>query len=421
MTQTTADPAHRFTPGTPDELSAFVRESAAARRALYPVGGGTGLDYGYPPPVPGVVVSTERFAGVIDYPARDMTVTVQAGMTMARLAELLHGERQQLPIDVPHAERATLGGMLATNVSGARRLGYGTLRDYVIGISAVDGQGRLFQAGGRVVKNVAGYDLCKLLVGSLGTLAVITQITFKLRPLPETTGLLWGTFDQADALEAALARLLTSDARPVMVEALDATAAGLVAGFSRGRDARAPGPWTLIVGVEGTAADVAWQLDRLRQELGPCRPHALEIIPDDAAAALRTALTHFQAADEPPLVFRANLLPSRTVAFLDAAARQGIAVQAHAGNGIVIGHLPPTIASAAQAETRLSLLRRLARQHHGNLVIPRCPAEWKADLPLFGEPEPAWPLMQRVKAALDPHGLLNPGRFLDAAADTIRV
>src|SRR5262249_13131056 len=122
---------------------------------------------------------------VIDYPARDMTITVQAGITIAKLQEVLHAENQRLPVDVPLADRATLGGVLATNTSGPRRYGFGTLRDYVIGISAVNDLGEEIKVGGRVVKNVAGYDLCKLFIGSLGTLGIISQVTLKLRPLPE--------------------------------------------------------------------------------------------------------------------------------------------------------------------------------------------------------------------------------------------
>ena len=111
---------------------------------------------------------------VIDYPARDMTITVQAGITIAELQTLLAAENQRLPVDVPHADRATLGGALAVNVSGPRRYGFGTLRDYVIGISTVNDEGQEVKAGGRVVKNVAGYDLCKLHIGALGTLGIIT-------------------------------------------------------------------------------------------------------------------------------------------------------------------------------------------------------------------------------------------------------
>src|SRR5262249_54058090 len=167
------------------EVSALVREISSKDQAIYALGGRTMLDYGLPPTRAGIAIDLTELNQVIDYPARDMTVTVQAGITIAKLQELLATENQRLPIDVPLAEQATLGGAIATNISGPRRYGFGTFRDYVIGISVVNDEGQQVKAGGRVVKNVAGYDLCKLHVGALGTLGIITQVTLKLRPLPE--------------------------------------------------------------------------------------------------------------------------------------------------------------------------------------------------------------------------------------------
>src|SRR5260370_6777693 len=143
-----------------------------------------------------------------------MTVTVRAGITLAGLRDLLAGEKQRLPVDVPHADRATLGGALAVNVSGPRRFGFGTLRDYVIGISTINDEGQETKAGGRVVKNVAGYDLCKLHIGALGTLGIITQATLKVRPLPEAQALLTLGCDSAN-LGSLLDRLHASRTRPV--------------------------------------------------------------------------------------------------------------------------------------------------------------------------------------------------------------
>ncbi len=152
-------------------------------------------------------LSTTGISGVIDYPARDMTVTVEAGFALRDLQRLLASERQRLPVDCPKPEEATLGGMVATNASGSRRFGNGTLRDYVIGISAVDGHGTAFKAGGRVVKNVAGYDFCKLLTGSVGTLGVITQVTLKVRPLPEVSTFVVAPVVSLEQAESVLRRL----------------------------------------------------------------------------------------------------------------------------------------------------------------------------------------------------------------------
>ena len=145
------------------------------------------INYGNEPTRPGQTLDLTGLAKIVDYTPRDMTILVEAGVRMADLAATLAAEGQQLPIDVPRASEATIGGVVATNWNGPRRYGHGTVRDYVIGIHAVDGRGVAFKGGGRVVKNVAGYDFCKLLTGSLGTLGVITQLAFKVKPQPECT------------------------------------------------------------------------------------------------------------------------------------------------------------------------------------------------------------------------------------------
>src|SRR5579862_7303632 len=219
-----------FVPKSQDELRRFLIENhAGPKRAIAPVGGRTALDFGYPFSKPAVTVDLTSLKSVVDFPARDMTITVEAGITIDQLATVLASEKQRLPIDVSQSSRATLGGAIATNTSGSRRFGHGTFRDYVIGITAVTAQGQEFHSGGRVVKNVAGYDLCKLLVGSLGTLAVITQVTLKLKPIVESSVLVWATFDGPGNVDAAVADLLNSQTRPVAVDTLNPAAAAMVA------------------------------------------------------------------------------------------------------------------------------------------------------------------------------------------------
>src|SRR5436190_358976 len=196
-------------PGSVAELADLVRRAAGEGQALYPLGGRTMLDLGLPPARAGLGIDLRGLTHVIDYPARDMTITAEAGITLGKLQELLRAENQRLPIDVPRAADATLGGALAANVSGPRRYGFGTFRDYVIGMSTVNDEGQETKAGGRVVKNVAGYDLPKLHVGALGTLGTISQVTLKLRPLPEESALLTFRCGPA-ALDGLLDRLHAS-------------------------------------------------------------------------------------------------------------------------------------------------------------------------------------------------------------------
>src|SRR3954468_17658593 len=194
------------------------RAAYAANEAVYLVGGGTALDYGNASSQPGQSLDLTVLNRVVDYTPRDMTIVVEAGVRMADLAATLAAEGQHLPIDVPRASAATIGGVVATNWNGPRRFGHGTIRDYVIGIHAVDGRGVPFKAGGRVVKNVAGYDFCKLLTGSLGTLGVITKIALKVKPQTECVGVIVANCETLAVAEESLRGLAMLEAPPVAID-----------------------------------------------------------------------------------------------------------------------------------------------------------------------------------------------------------
>jgi glycolate oxidase FAD binding subunit len=396
-------------PATVADLGETIREAAAAGQAVYPLGGGTMLGRGLPPTKPGVAVTTARLDQILDYPARDMTVTVQAGITLARLGNLLATENQRLPVEVPNASRATLGGAMAVNVSGPRRYGNGTLRDYVIGISVVNDQGHEIKAGGRVVKNVAGYDLCKLYVGSLGTLGIISQVTLKLKPRPEEHALLTLGCG-AETVGPLLDLLHRSRTRPVCLELLNAAAARVVGAAAGGGLPEAP--WVIVVGFEGNREAVGWQVQQLIREAPAGQGIAVNVLADTSADPLWAALGEFAAWPDARLTFQANLLPSAVAAFcLQGADADGLLVQAHAGSGIVIGHAGGDL-TAERAAAMLKGRLATATAARGNLIVTRCPPSWKAALPVWGTPrDDAW-LMRRVKDALDPRGLFNPGRFV---------
>jgi glycolate oxidase FAD binding subunit len=394
-------------PGSVAEVADLVRRAAADGQAIYPFGGGTALDHGLPPTKHGVAVDLRRLSQVIDYPARDMTITVQAGITLARLQEVLAAENQRLPVDLPHPDRATLGGALSTNASGPRRYGFGTLRDYVIGISVVNDEGHEIKAGGRVVKNVAGYDLCKLYVGALGTLGIITQVTLKLRPRPEEQVLL-AVPCADDEIGPLLDRLHASPTRPVCVELLSAAAVRAL-----GAGERLPAtPWVVVLGYEDNRHAVIWQVQRVVGELAG---GGLDAWAGRSGGWLWDALRDFPCRPGTVLTFRANLLPRATAEFCRSAAAlpEAPLLQAHAGNGIVVGHVDgPLTLERAQAMLKGLLDHATAAQ--GNVIVPRCPPAWKAVLPVWGAPRGDLWLMRRVKEQLDPRRLFNPGRFVDA-------
>ena len=188
--------------GDPADVAEAIR-AAYHRRANLSARRRHGARFRHAPTQPRHDLDLTGLVKVVDYTPRDMTILVEAGVRMADLAATLAAEGQQLPIDVPRASEATIGGVVATNWNGPRRYGHGTIRDYVIGIHAVDGRGVAFKGGGRVVKNVAGYDFCKLLTGSLGTLGVITQLALKVKPLPERSATIVADCDDLAVAEDA--------------------------------------------------------------------------------------------------------------------------------------------------------------------------------------------------------------------------
>ncbi|MGH7136944.1 MAG: FAD-binding oxidoreductase [Pirellulales bacterium] len=398
-------------PASQEELVAQLRGCYESTTPCYPIGGGTSLDYGLPGRLPGIGLRLTALNRVVDYPARDMTVTVEAGITMAALTAELARHAQRLPVDAGDADRATLGGMIATNTSGPRRYGYGTLRDYVIGISAVDGRGTPFKAGGRVVKNVAGYDLCKLLTGSLGTLAVITQVTLKVRPLPEATAFLACDLSDWQQAEAILAALVCSRTTPVAIEIVRGPRWSDVP-CRAGDDSLA----RVLVGFEGNRVEVKWQIEQLRRELRENGVATAEEYGPEAAGKIWDQLIAFGRPGS-PLVVKANLRPSAVTAFLQTLMRVDceVSLQSHAGNGIIIAELPNFTAADA-GRILVQTLQPAAVASGGNVVVWSCAAGELTRQATWGVAASGAELMRAVKQQFDPKGLLNPGRFVYGVA-----
>jgi glycolate oxidase FAD binding subunit len=317
---------------------------------------------------------------------------------MARLNEITKAERLWLPIDVPNPETATLGGSMAANVSGPRRYGYGTFRDYVIGVTLVNDRGEETKAGGRVVKNVAGYDLMKLYTGSLGTLGVVTQVTLKLKPMPERWAS-WGGICARDRLPAVLDQLHRTATRPVMV------------GFIRGghNPASFDEFWGVSVVFEGGADAVNWQADCIRREFSGERLRVEDGAHGDGS------MPGVLGGTFAGLVFRIGLRPSAAAAFAERAATiPGLHLNADAAGAVIRGYMY----EVTPLETARDLIARMmdwSKESGGNLVIKRCPADWKKSLPVWGRPPADLALQKAVKHALDPNAIFNPGRFVTDA------
>ena len=386
-------------------LGELIREAAAANQAIYPISGRTHLDLGGIPSKPGWAIDLAGLDEIIDFPARDMTVTCRPGITLASLQATLAKENLRLPIDVPRPETATLGGAIAANISGPRRFGCGTLRDYVIGISAVNDEGREFKAGGRVVKNVAGYDICKLLVGSLGTLGVVSQVTLKLRPLAEEQVLVTVACP-TEKLAGLLEKLHGSATRPVIVEVVNRAGGGLV--FPAVHHPFPDADWLLLVGYEGNSDAVKWQMQQIVKELSPGFPIDARL--GFCAAAIDRALVEWPAWPTAAVTLKACVVPGATAELLSTIEnrREGWLLQAHAGNGIIFAHRDRK-ASAAE----IAAIRASTASLGGMLTVSRCPSLLKREIEVWGPPPKEIAVMRRVKELFDPRRLFNPGRFIE--------
>jgi glycolate oxidase FAD binding subunit len=338
----------------------------------------------------------------------DQIVTVECGKRVADLQALLGSHGQMLALDPPWAARATVGGIVATSAFGARRTRYGSVRDLIIGVSFVRADGTVARAGGKVVKNVAGFDLPKLLTGSLGTLGFIATATFRLHPLPETSATV--IFPRGDAADV---RRVVAAAREAQVEP-DAVAVLIgQPGDGDGESAN----WEMGVRFASFARAVREQCESLA---AASRRLGLQVeIHDDSVGDGAQFWGRHQEAREAPAGFRAKvaLLPAdpaiaRVLARLRAPLGTARTVfYPTLGLGFVAGDVDhPEAVAAAVAETR-----SLIAASGGSVVVHEAPPSVRALLDVWGAPaalHSALPLMRNVKARLDPDRLMAPGRFV---------
>jgi glycolate oxidase FAD binding subunit len=404
-------------PGSAEEAGRVVAAAAEAEVTVIPWGGGTQMGLGATPREGAVVVATRRLDRVLEHEPGDLTATVEAGITVDALQAALGTRGQWLSLDPPFPGRATLGGVLSANGSGPRRYLYGTARDLVIGLRVVGADGVLVRSGGKVVKNVAGYDLLKLYIGALGTLGLIVEATLKLRPVPEADRVCWAAFPSLAAAGAAVRAVMGADLVPHSVELLAAPAA---AGCGFG--ALPAGGAALLLGFDGLPATVAWQCEDASRLLRAAGAGAITVLDASGAAAALARVRDVRAAvPEPLAVARAALLPTQLAAYLgeaDAGVRAvglRLVAAAHAGNGIATLVLaggegePPGVAATVKA---LGALRDQARAMSGELVVESAPLAVKEEVSVWDAASPAVRIMQRIKAQLDPKGIMNPGRFV---------
>jgi glycolate oxidase FAD binding subunit len=354
-----------------------------------------------------------------------MTATVQAGVRLCDLQQTLHREGQFLALDPPAQATTTVGGTVAANMSGPRRLLYGTARDLVLGIHVVTMDGKQTKAGGRVVKNVTGYDLNKLYIGSLGTLAVLVEVTVKLHPLPPGEATLSIGCAQHTDLLPLLHTIMQLPLRLNSLELLNAAAVDVVTAASG--CALPAAAYTLVVRVEGSADVMTRQQQRLTAAvhgLSLTSPLSVYVWPAAEHAALWHSIEDFPynpVADMAQgVVSKVSLRMSDLPAFVHdvqtLAATRGNSwpILAHAGSGIIYVGIPAVMASAESTAllTAVQALDACVACWQGRRIIVRAPATVKQQCQVWGMPGDDFALMRAIKATFDPHRRLNPGRFI---------
>jgi len=397
--------ARQERPATLAEAADALRRADRDRERVLFVGGGTELSLGAPPDGVEVVLATERLDRIVEHAPLDQIVTVEAGVLLASLQDTLAASGQMLALDPPWASRATLGGLVASNAFGPRRTRYGSIRDLIIGVSIVRADGTEARGGGKVVKNVAGFDLPKLMVGSLGTLGFISTVTFRLHPRPETER----TVLFAD-LDADAVRRVTLALREAQLEA--GAVAALVREGGDDLGVRFDGRFELGVRFEGFEAGVRQQAMKLldlatrqgwgAESLGAEIARAFWARHDDAresSAGFRARL----AAQPMDLERVANAAIGSLFAALEVprcVCYPVLGLAFVAGEVLVPGQVAAAVTAAREAIPE------------GSVVLHAAPPEVRATVDVWGPPPAALPLMKAVKERLDPGRRLAPGRFV---------
>jgi glycolate dehydrogenase FAD-binding subunit len=382
-------PALLCRPANEAQLSVALRLCAEHEATVIPWGGGTAIALGNAPRHMDVVISTERLARIIDHDHANLTVSAESGVVLARLQGELANEHQFAPLEASFPDCATIGGIIAANLNGPRRSHYGSVRDLVIGIRVVLIGGEKIKAGGKVVKNVAGYDMCKLFVGSLGTLGIISEATVRLAPLPESSATLVvsGSFDDARQFVNELGRTRLLPAAVIL---------------------RLEGNhWLLAVRLEGFAETVARSQREVR-DIADSLGLKIQALRTDEQGAFWRFIEDFPLQTE-PLVFRVTLPRDKLFPSVQTFSQwENVTVVADAIAGTAWLAAAPTPA----ALQRFLELAAMARDRRGHAIIFSAPAELKRGVEVWGESPPTLSLMRGVKHQFDPKELLNPGRFL---------
>jgi glycolate dehydrogenase FAD-binding subunit len=402
-------------PSSAEQVAATLRYASERGLAVIPCRNGTKLAIGNPPRKYDIALSLKNLNRVWHYEPADLTVSVEPGMKFGDFQRFVGRRKLWLPLNPAGGEQASLGGIVATHAAGSYRRHYGTPRDMVLGMKIATTEGKVVKTGGRVVKNVAGYDLAKLLIGSYGTLGVIVEISFKLFPLPLERATFVLSLDSLDSASEFRRRILRSPLDPLQTVLLNRPARELVDADAPGdRDGKEYEIWTEAGGSKRVVERYARSLEEMSRTVG-AKMAALQAERADRSWRRLADLGALAAEKYPQaVVMKASLPISAGEDFIgraqQAAAGLRVITVAQIGVGIVCvclldGQSDPKTADLAEK------LRQAAETLGGALVVERCPAELKRRLNVWSNVGDGFDAMRKLKETWDPKGILSPGRF----------
>lgn len=396
-------------PQTEEEISALLKYADNQGNKVFIEGGGTKRGFGGLTESADILLSLARYKGIVEHVAGDMTLTVKAGTNFKELQEYLAQFNQKISLDPFFPESATIGGIIASNDSGPKRLGYGSARDVVIGLRMVYPDGKVIRSGGRVVKNVAGYDINKLFIGSMGTLGVISEVTVKLRPLPKYESLLFLSFPEGNTeqIKAYAKELLDSTMEPVTLELLSPALSERLTD----RDC-----YTLAIGLEDVETSIRYQKNFI-QSIQPANTDikildgqavqsfwnhfyslSLNSPRDSTQASLKIGVVNM---DVPHVIKESHLL--RDI--------HNVEVEAHGG----LGHGLCQVNLNGASEDVMSAiheLRESVAKLGGYVVVKHLPFALRQKVDTWGSKPKHFFLLEGIKSKVDPNRVLNPNRFV---------
>ena len=409
-------PARVEKPGNVEDVAKLLADSNEQDQAIIPFGGLTRMGVGNLPERYDAALDLTGLDAEIDHVPGDLTVVASAGVRIGRLQELLAQSAQRLPFEIPNPEMATIGGAVASSPTNLAGISLGGIRDWVIGMRIVLGDGTDTRTGGRVVKNVQGFDLHRLHTGAHGSLGVITEVAFKLIPVPAQTRTVAAWFTSPEGATTTAQTVLDS---PILPEALSivsgAHLGNILAELPMDPTASDDENYVLLARVTGGTAAVNRQVDMVTGAAGASAAEGYDVLDQDEAAPF-WALAQGGHFDEQGLTARMVVKPLAVESVLVELERHrsryegpDASIVGHMGFGVLFVNWPD--GHKFDGHTLAAFAFSLARQHGGMAIIERCPTAVKADIDVFGEVGSSIEIMKRIKQQYDPGRVLNPGRF----------